>query len=50
MDESILLRRMEQVSSSDADAVFREYVRACVRETLTDAVGANVAGATLTSP
>ena len=40
MDESILLRELGQVSSSEAGAVFREYLRGCVREMLSDVMAA----------
>lgn len=42
MDESILLRELGQVSSSEAAAVFREYLRGCVREMLSDVMAAEV--------
>lgn len=42
MKESILLNELGQVSSSEAGVIFREYLRGCVRQMLSDVMAAEV--------
>ena len=42
MDESKLLQSLGQVSSSEAGVVFRDYLRGCVRQMLSDVMAAEV--------